>query len=515
MINFYKRLTKNCETVNQLNRVHIALENWLTPSKWVDLRKEFLINFRSERHLSSNQNFDQEKILIEHIKIWFNKIDTLFNKSTLTEIQSYKRINLHQSIRLYSQKNIPTNEKVLIVCFSGLAQRMMMPLPIFLQHIDSQKADIALIKYPKNKSYRNGIEGISENFLESITVLKSILPTNNYQRIALIGVSGGGIPAIISGLSWHASRTIVFSGGHPRDPRWTNALNCGVDDIIKKYPKNTSGSTTLIYGYDHQLDKEAANSFKNIIPCKLIEVKEKNKSVGHLSILPILNAGKLYPFLSGLIFSDGIPSNKIPSLNALPKKIELTGPKYFCVGFNKTGTTTLGRCFEILNLMPIAEPRSKSFQFISTFKKLIDTNDYSNLIEQAKYYKSFQDRPWNVWDAYKYLDQHFPNSYFVLTERDPESWWNSVNKWLTITHKNNSEKLNRYLSHLQVKELNKDKFIDAYKTYNTNIKDYFKDKDNLLIMNLEAGDEWKKLCDFLKLPIPNKQFPHANKNISS
>ena len=35
-------------------------------------------------------------------------------------------------------------------------------------------------------------------------------------------------------------------------------------------------------------------------------------------------------------------------------------------------------------------------------------------------------------------------------------------------------------------------------------------KDKLLIWKL--GDGWKPICEFLELPIPDKPFPHSNKN---
>ena len=43
------------------------------------------------------------------------------------------------------------------------------------------------------------------------------------------------------------------------------------------------------------------------------------------------------------------------------------------------------------------------------------------------------------------------------------------------------------------------------------IKEYFRDRtDNLLVMNICAGEGWETLCPFLNKHTPNVQFPKLN-----
>jgi hypothetical protein len=45
------------------------------------------------------------------------------------------------------------------------------------------------------------------------------------------------------------------------------------------------------------------------------------------------------------------------------------------------------------------------------------------------------------------------------------------------------------------------------------IKEYFKDRpDDLLVMNICAGEGWEILCPFLDCGIPKIPFPHKNKS---
>ncbi|MBU1849693.1 MAG: hypothetical protein KKH40_03100, partial [Nanoarchaeota archaeon] len=53
---------------------------------------------------------------------------------------------------------------------------------------------------------------------------------------------------------------------------------------------------------------------------------------------------------------------------------------------------------------------------------------------------------------------------------------------------------------------------EEYYQHHEDVLSYFKNRpQDLLVINVCAGDGWEKLCSFLKLPVPNKLFPHVNK----
>jgi len=184
----------------------------------------------------------------------------------------------------------------------------------------------------------------------------------------------------------------------------------------------------------------------------------------------------------------------------------ITGSKCFGIGMNKTGSTTLGRCFNILGIKPIANPGSKSFKTRRIVKSIFQKKNNDLVIQLGKYFRAFEDRPWNIWDIYQLLDKAYPGSKFVLTEREPEKWWVSVERWIR-TH---PDKLGTYLNHLQVDRFDKEAFINSYIKHNQSVKEYFNGRDNFLIMNFEKGDGWDKLCSFIELKAPSRPFPHAN-----
>ncbi len=132
MIRLYQRLTRNCQTVNQLNSVHIALENKMTPLQVTTLRKQCAAKWTDESHPANK---------------WLEDLYNLYLKSGKEEPEVFtcKRINRH--LRLYTSGIGLKQEKTLLICFTGCAQRLMMPIPVFLQHFDSEKVPRVMLKW--------------------------------------------------------------------------------------------------------------------------------------------------------------------------------------------------------------------------------------------------------------------------------------------------------------------------------------------------------------------------------
>ena len=130
-------------------------------------------------------------------------------------------------------------------------------------------------------------------------------------------------------------------------------------------------------------------------------------------------------------------------------------------------------------------------------------------------FDAFEDRPWNHTDFYQILNNKYPNSKFILTIRDTYSWINSVKKWGNKIGLINSNfyKIVSQTCYGVDSYLSEELVVTAkYNERNNEIINYFKDKNNLLVIDVEKGDSWEKICTFLKCEMPNKPFPYLNKN---
>lgn len=172
--------------------------------------------------------------------------------------------------------------------------------------------------------------------------------------------------------------------------------------------------------------------------------------------------------------------------------------KVFEVGDPKTGTTSLGRAFEILGLKHKGWDKELHIE--------CKQGNFDRALKEAEKFEAFEDAPWHCFELYKKFDVLFPNSKFILLERNINDWIKSHERHFS------KDKDARGLSLIEDYSKKKQLFIDNHiKRYNK-VKEYFKDRpDDLLIMDICNGEGWEKLCSFLDLPIPNEQFPFLNK----
>lgn len=180
--------------------------------------------------------------------------------------------------------------------------------------------------------------------------------------------------------------------------------------------------------------------------------------------------------------------------------------RVFGIGLNKTGTSSLARALRHLGVVPVAS--QKLVQQAGLIEAVMERGDYEPALRYARLYRAFEDRPWNLWDMYRRLDERYPGSRFVLTRRHPASWWRSVERWITVSKPGIGE---RYRRHLRAKSLAPDDMVAAYLAHEREVREWFRGRSEYLELDFEAGDGWPQLCGLLDLPLPERSFPHANR----
>jgi len=180
--------------------------------------------------------------------------------------------------------------------------------------------------------------------------------------------------------------------------------------------------------------------------------------------------------------------------------------KVFCIGLNKTGTTSFGTALEWFGYHKFGwrgGQTGESHQLIMDYF----AGRKESLIYAAYKHNVMEDIPWPL--MFREFEEHFPNAKFVLTVRKtPEIWLDSIQRHIT----------NDYVGHRLIyghsmPKKNPQAYLDKYNTHNAEVVDYFADKPGkLLKMCFEEGDGWGKLLPFLGLKgTPVADFPHRNK----
>ncbi|MFD2655562.1 sulfotransferase [Gracilibacillus thailandensis] len=201
------------------------------------------------------------------------------------------------------------------------------------------------------------------------------------------------------------------------------------------------------------------------------------------------------------------------------------GCKIFCIGQNKTGTTSIRKAFEDLGF-DVGNQRVAENLLINYLE-----NDFESIIDYCKTANVFQDFPFSWPETYKHLDKAFPNSKFILSVRDSaEQWYQSLVKFHSkkfgetngkpskkdLMNSNYIFKGRPWLTHKALfgitdeNTYDKDILINHYHTYNSEVKEYFKNRNDLLIINIAEESSYKLFCDFIEAEPKYSKFPWEN-----
>jgi len=173
--------------------------------------------------------------------------------------------------------------------------------------------------------------------------------------------------------------------------------------------------------------------------------------------------------------------------------------KVFCVGFQKTGTTSMGAALEILGYRVTGGNWARDPEVAKVALQ--------RALETAPHYDAFQDNPWPL--LYKEMDKAFPGSKFIMTIRPPEQWMKSAVKGFGTGTSPVREWI--YGEGAGSPVGNEQIWLERYERHNREVLEYFANRPgDFMIIDLAAGDSWDKLCGFLGMPVPDVPFPHAN-----
>lgn len=97
--------------------------------------------------------------------------------------------------------------------------------------------------------------------------------------------------------------------------------------------------------------------------------------------------------------------------------------KIFCIGRNKTGTTSLKKALKDLGYR--VGVQSKAELLLADYSK----GKWKSLIKYCKTAEVFQDAPFSWPYTWLILHEHFPGAKFILTTRDSEDWYRSITRF--------------------------------------------------------------------------------------
>ena len=209
--------------------------------------------------------------------------------------------------------------------------------------------------------------------------------------------------------------------------------------------------------------------------------------------------------------------------------------KVIGAGGPRTGTSSLKTALETIGF-------GKSYHMEWVFSHPDDAAVWTELCETGNIdfdslfdgFQSTVDFPGFM--HYKVFMEKYPEAKVVLTDRDPEEWYQSalntvysaspttIGKKLQLIMKMMTSARFRKLAkafkllknhlwagHFEGRFHDKEFAIAKYNSFNEEVKASVP-ADKLLVYKVTDG--WEPLCTFLNVPVPEEEFPHRNKRES-
>jgi hypothetical protein len=192
-------------------------------------------------------------------------------------------------------------------------------------------------------------------------------------------------------------------------------------------------------------------------------------------------------------------------------------------GFGRTGTVSLkdalekrgfGPCYHMLEVLERPD-------HIEMWHRLA----YGGSIDWDLLFKDFHSAvDWPAARYWRELAGHYPDAKVLLSLRDPESWYKSMNdtifQGLKTRTPDNVPQPRGHQSEMARKIIVEDTFggsldkahaIEVYNRHNEQVRRTIQ-PDRLLVFEVRQG--WEPLCRFLGVAVPDEPFPHLNDTAS-
>jgi Sulfotransferase domain len=181
--------------------------------------------------------------------------------------------------------------------------------------------------------------------------------------------------------------------------------------------------------------------------------------------------------------------------------------KTFCIGLNKTGTISLHQALTTLGFSSLHWGGQASRQAVERAIR-----EDKPLLEYLGDYDAYSDIQ-RLSVNFDVLDRQYPGSRFILTTRDIDGWIDSRRRHV----ERNRERQSRGEYDGTFLQIEPDRWREQFVGHHTRVEEYFRGRDNLLVMRVTEGDGYEVLCPFLGVQVVASEFPwsHRDPSVSS
>ena len=190
-----------------------------------------------------------------------------------------------------------------------------------------------------------------------------------------------------------------------------------------------------------------------------------------------------------------------------------SGEKIFCIGFHKTGTSSLLHFLLNLSIKTCDGIAEDNFREIEEFYNSADKLKYLEPLILS--FDAFEDVPWPIY--YKELFNRYPKSYFILTTRNTDAWIRSCkNNFRSSSEKYPIHELIYGIGRGSPNGYEKE-WINTYAKHNEEVIKFFTRNKNANFLHIKIDEEdnkeiSKRILEFIDLPNSKIYLKTSNKS---
>ena len=191
--------------------------------------------------------------------------------------QPYVRTPVSGGATLYASPGAPDvrAKRTLVIAFTGIARRLMMPIALFLQGLPADRYEVLLLIDSTHKLFFDGIQGLGTDLSSAIGRLRARVDPARYRRTATFGTSGGGLAAVWAAIELGADRAVSIGGPTPEHLNPDEPAYRGVKEGFVAAIRARAGrlpEVLMVSGDGNDRDIEKARQMSNYLPSTHLSV---------------------------------------------------------------------------------------------------------------------------------------------------------------------------------------------------------------------------------------------------
>jgi hypothetical protein len=296
LLELYNSRIAQANSINEVNQMHIAFANSLTPTEIVYLHGNLFTGKHKAPALRPGGRVTLPQ-LQENARQWIDQHRAVLNEVGKSRIELYRRYELHDAVVLFSaDRKAPRRN--LVIALTGANQRLMMPISTFLQNFDGKTTDILYVRDSSRQGFRGGIPGLADDMPEVGPELTKLFDMSAYKRRVSLGVSAGGLPSLVVALRLKLDATLVCGGSSPLRGQFDQPGQPKIGERLREW-REASPQTrvTLGYGAQDPADEAAATELAECVTGAEVErIAIDGAEVKHNFLYKLSEAGLLSAF---------------------------------------------------------------------------------------------------------------------------------------------------------------------------------------------------------------------------